>query len=164
MRLGKKELATVRRALAYYLDESGLMRGDAAYVTKLLAKVDEQSDRKAAPLRAAGAVGVNAGPIHDALVEAAGGKVASMKDAGPAWWARASRSLAKVNATPEKARLLGIWVANQTWMTGAMGWDTLLHKWEDWSARAATEFGNHSTSEGSVQGQGTQAGRRKESW
>jgi hypothetical protein len=156
MRLGPKELTTLRRALRYYLDEAGLGKGDATYCEKLLVKMDQQSERKEAPLVAAGAPGPKAGPIHDALIAASDGKVASMAGATPAWWARASRAFGKLQATEDKARTLGGWISRQSWLTGPVGWDTVLHKWEDWHARA--------TSEGGATAPGSQAGRRQEGW
>lgn len=155
MRLGKKELETVRLALTAYLDNTGLPKGDAAYVQKLLDKVLAEKDKKAAPLRAAGATGVNAGPIHAALVLAANPKVANMAEAGPGWWARASKRFTEVGATPEKATVLGQWILAQTWLDGQVGWGTVLNKWEDWYARASQSAATEAS---------PTAGRRKASW
>lgn len=156
MRLGKKELETVIRSLAAYLQTApDLTTGERSYIQKLLDKVKAESERKAAPLSAAGAVGVNAGPIHQALVLAANPKVPNMAEAGPGWWARASRRFAEVGATPEKAGVLGRWILAQTWLDGQVGWNTILSKWEDWYARASQSAATEAS---------PAVGRRKASW
>lgn len=79
------------------------------------------------------APGVAAGPLQDALVSAARGKIVPVE---PNSFPRVSRMATAVGASVQAATVIGAWIAAQSWLHGPLTIFTVLNKWADWSARA----------------------------
>jgi hypothetical protein len=81
-------------------------------------------------------VGVDVGPLEEALEKAAMGKVVRLEGG----YARASRQAKNVGATPELMTLVGGWMGRQTWLHGPKTIIDVLNQWHNWVPKArATE-------------------------
>ena len=76
--------------------------------------------------------GVNPGPVQDAMVAAAHGKVIALEGGH----AQASRRCTDMKVTVEDAKLVGEWMARQHWLTGPMTLLDVLNKWYSWLPKA----------------------------
>lgn len=76
--------------------------------------------------------GVNPGPIEEALIAAARGKVIALEGG----YDRAARLAGYAKATPEQATDIGAWMARQGWLHGPQTIIDVLNKWHPWLAKA----------------------------
>lgn len=114
VRFTKAERAFIRAAFARETGRTALA---------ILAKLDAAD--VAAP-------GVDVGPIEEALMAAARGKVLAMEGG----FGRASVMAAAVNATPETAAMVGAWLARTAYFTQPMTLLDVLNKWHTWLPKA----------------------------
>jgi hypothetical protein len=154
MRLGRKELETLRLALAAYIADL-TVKGDVAYCTALLNKLSQP--KEAAPLSRSPAAGVNVAKLQQVLVDHSGGRFVAYAGSDPGWWARNARAAGKKGVTEQQAEIVGKWLADQHWMTSGVTLADVLRKWEDWYAKA-------NASQGPAASQSGAAGRRKAAW
>lgn len=89
--------------------------------------------------------GPAAGALEEALVGAAGAKVARL--AGPSGYARASRRAAQLGATPEQVAEVGRWVA-RWWSRGPLTLLDVFAHWDTWLPKALAEQGPKGIPEG----------------
>jgi len=77
--------------------------------------------------------GAAVGPIEEALIRGAGGKVAPLVTGH----AQASRRCLTAGVTPEQAQMVGEWMARQGWLVGPQTLLDVLNKWPSWLSKAA---------------------------
>lgn len=109
----------------------GFALGGVVPFTPKQAKVRDGIFKKLSDSEAAAAT-VDVGPIEEALIATARGKVVALEGGYP----RARVQATAVGATVDDAKLLGGWMARQGWLTGPMTLLDVLNKWVMWIPKA----------------------------
>lgn len=121
IRLTVTEARVIRDALKAWTGFLSTSEADEKAAARVLTKLAE-SELPAATVAVA--------PIEAALVAASRGKVVPLGD--PRSYQHASRTAARVEATPEKAAAIGAWIARQPWFRGQATILLVLKKWGEW--------------------------------
>lgn len=124
IRFTKAERDLLKLILTEWADGTALVKM-AKTARGIVAKVKASEEAEAT---------VDVGPIEEALVAAARGKVIALEGGH----ARARVQATAVKATVEDAKLLGGWMARQGWLTGPMTLLDVLNKWYMWLPKART--------------------------